>query len=319
MQYAFFPLHLTSFTLHLLRFYAIITKKHKNRDDIMDYINEHHGNHSISDKNNGYIYRYARSDGYTLQSHLHTCYEFVHFISGNPMYTVEGHEYRISPGDIIFTRPNELHSFSFPKKCIFERQFFHIYPDYIKDFPEITELIKHYHGGCKNYIPAQVVQQYDLPKIFAILRQYNDSTNPETHAVAYSCAILLMVKMNEILRTIDFDALRPPGNPTIRKILDFIDSALVEKLTLDNIAKATFLSPVYLSSLFKKEMGMTIKDYINMNRILLAKNRILNGEKISSLYHKCGFNDYSTFYRAFLKYVKMSPDEFKKQTSQILL
>lgn len=278
----------------------------------MCYINEHHGNHNISGENDGYVYRYACSDGYILNSHLHSCYEFVYITRGNLVYTVEDCKYKVSPGDMIFTRPNELHSFSFPEKCIFERQFFHIYLDYIKDFPEITELIKQYHNGRKNYIPAQVVQEYDFPKIFAILRQYNDSTNPETHAAAYSCAVLLMVKMNEILRTIDFDNLRPAENPTILKILNYIDSALTENLTLDNIAKATFFSPVYLSSLFKKEMGMSIKDYINMHRILLAKNRILNGEKISSVYHKCGFDDYSTFYRVFSKFVGMSPDRFRK-------
>lgn len=127
----------------------------------------YHGNHYILDENDGYAYRYSRSDGYILNSHLHSCYEFVYCTEGNLIYTVEGCEYFVSPGDMIFTRPNELHSFSFPEKCIFERQFFHIYPDYIKGFPEITELIKIYHNGRKNYIPAQLVEKYELHRIFS--------------------------------------------------------------------------------------------------------------------------------------------------------
>lgn len=80
-----------------------------------------HGNHRMMGENDGYMYRYERSAGYQLNSHIHACYEFVYFIEGRLMYTVEGCEYFVSPGDIIFTRPCELHSFSFPQKCVFER------------------------------------------------------------------------------------------------------------------------------------------------------------------------------------------------------
>ncbi|MDO5398836.1 MAG: AraC family transcriptional regulator [bacterium] len=276
-----------------------------------------HGNHYLSDETDGYAYRYAISNGYTLESHLHNCYEFVYCTEGNLIYTVEGCEYFVSPGDMIFTRPNELHSFSFPESCLFERQFFHIYPNYIKDFPEIMRLIKPYHNGRKNYIPAHLVEQYELHRIFTTLKQCYGETKEITFAIAYACAILMMAKMNEILESVDFDEIRPLTNPTIQKILQYIDSMLTKKITLDDIAKITFLSPVYVSALFKKEMGMNITEYINMRRIVLVKNRILTGGKISSVYIDCGFNNYSTFYRAFSKYVKMSPDEFKRQNTHI--
>ena len=56
---------------------------------------------------------------------------------------------------------------------------------------------------------------------------------------------------------------------------------------------------------------MTIKAYLNLRRVTHAKNLMMQGEKATTIFDKCGFFDYSTFYRAFVKYVGMSPDEFK--------
>lgn len=285
-------------------------KKQRNSMKTIDYAR--HGNHFISDENDGYAYRYECSEGYRLNSHIHACYEFVYCTKGRLIYTVEGVEYFVSSGDMIFTRPNELHSFSFPEKCVFERQFFHIYPNYIKGFPEIMRRIKVYCNGKKNYLPAQLVERYGLHRIFGVLRQYDDETIPETYAAAYGCALLLMARMSEILNAVDFGKMSQITNPTVHKMLQYISSELTEKITLDDLSKATFLSPVYAGALFKKEMGMNVKEYINMRRIVLAKNRILSGEKIGSLYLECGFENYSTFYRAFSKYAGMSPDKFKK-------
>ena len=69
-----------------------------------------HGNHTINDKYNGYVYNLNISDGYDFNSHMHNCYEFIHVIEGQLIYTVEGPEYALSAGDIIMTCPEELHS-----------------------------------------------------------------------------------------------------------------------------------------------------------------------------------------------------------------
>ncbi|MBQ9599169.1 MAG: helix-turn-helix domain-containing protein, partial [Clostridia bacterium] len=52
-------------------------------------------------------------------------------------------------------------------------------------------------------------------------------------------------------------------------------------------------------------------------RVRSAKNLIMQGQSITNAYIESGFRDYSTFYRTFVKYAGMSPDEFKKsQTGQ---
>ena len=58
-------------------------------------------------------------------------------------------------------------------------------------------------------------------------------------------------------------------------------------------------------------MGISITDYISMQRIAMAKKLISQGGSASKIYSECGFNDYSSFYRAFVKNFGYSPKEEK--------
>ena len=57
----------------------------------------------------------------------------------------------------------------------------------------------------------------------------------------------------------------------IRQILVTIDASLTGDLSLKRFANELFLNTSYLSTLFKKEVGMTLTDYVNTNRIEYAK------------------------------------------------
>lgn len=270
-----------------------------------------HGNHYLLGNGNGYAYSHRRSMGYTLNSHLHDCYEFVYISEGSCLYIVDGKEFMLSTGDIIFTCPNSLHSFSFPKECMFDRQFLHVYPNLIKAFPDIAAKLFLAGSEHKNHIPSYLVEQYKLDKYFSELHKYSDNAMNETFMIAYSCAMGLISKISIILSNVDMRNTASINNKNISKILQYIDCHFLEPISLNDIAESIYMSTVYICKLFKRETGMTLKSYINMYRIVKAKNLILDGEKISSLHNKCGFENYSTFYRSFIKYVGMSPEQFK--------
>lgn len=282
---------------------------------MLDYIA--HGNHRILGQNNGYIYRYCRSDGYELTSHLHECYEFVYITEGHCVYTIEGREHIVSPGDLIFTRPNELHSFSFPEKCTFTRQFLHIYSEYIDEFPVFDEFFHSEKYIDKGLIPSYLVEKYEIDNIFSTLQKYSDISYQETYLIAYSSAIQLMAKIMLILKTEKLNSQNNTNHKSINNIINYINFHLKEDISLDDIANATFMSPVYISRLFKSKIGMNLKTYINMRRIVIAKNMMLQNEKISNIYDKCGFKNYSTFYRAFVRFVGMSPEQFKARSNEL--
>ena len=53
----------------------------------------------------------------------------------------------------------------------------------------------------------------------------------------------------------------------IYKILKFIDSNINQKIDIDHLSKHFYINRYYLMKLFKREMGLTINNYINSLRI----------------------------------------------------
>ena len=267
-----------------------------------------HGNHI---GNNGYMYCFCKSESNTYVAHIHDCYEFIYITEGFCLYTIEGKGYFVMSGDLIFTRPGELHSFSFPDECVFSRHFLHIYPEYIASIPILKEFYESYNGSL--LIPSYFVERYSLDKIYETLKEYSDTTKPETPIIAYSCAVQLMARVMKLVRDEDISEQRMCANENVHKIMQYVDQHFRSKITLDKVSETFGLSKYHISHEFKKNIRMTLTAYINMKRITLAKNLILGGEKSKDVFQKCGFNEYSTFYRAFLNFVGMSPDEFKKK------
>lgn len=270
-----------------------------------------HGNHVINNDTDGYMYSFNTSKGYNFNSHLHKCHELLHIVSGGLLYAVEGKEYSLSEGDLIITKPEEFHSFSFPKECEYKREFLHIYPGFLSRFPEAEEILNSRAAGELNLIPVDKVKKYNIDKIFGEIEKYCEDVVPETDLMVLLCTVQIILKLNHIWVSDAPEYKSVLTDAKTNSICNYIDRHYSEDITAASVADAMFMSHSYASRLFKEKTGMTIKAYLNMRRVTAAKNLIMEGHKATSVFARCGFADYSTFYRAFVRYVGMTPDEFK--------
>ena len=96
---------------------------------------------------------------------------------------------------------------------------------------------------------------------------------------------------------------------TIKK---YIRSHLNENLTRESLAAMVYLTPDYLSHLFKHETGFSLTNYIIYERIEEAK-RLLAGtrQSISDIATQCGFQNISYFSKQFKRFAGMTPREFR--------
>lgn len=100
-------------------------------------------------------------------------------------------------------------------------------------------------------------------------------------------------------------------SPVIRKVVNHISVNLSEKLTLTGLAEQYFVNPSYLSTLFKKEMGVTVSSYINQQRVRLAVRLFNMGHTgIQEVAAQCGIDDVSYFRKLFKKNIGMSPSDY---------
>ena len=96
------------------------------------------------------------------------------------------------------------------------------------------------------------------------------------------------------------------------RILQYLNQNIAQPITLQNICQQFFISRSQLYRLFRGATGVTVKRYLTVKRLVYARQRIEAGEAASSVYLQCGFNDYSCFYRAYVKYFGAPPT--KSQT-----
>ena len=92
----------------------------------------------------------------------------------------------------------------------------------------------------------------------------------------------------------------------------YIEAHCAENITLDDLARAAYLSPFHLARVFQRATGLPPHAYLLQTRILRAKALLAHGRAITDAAYELGFVDQSHFHRHFKRIVGLTPGEFSK-------
>lgn len=99
----------------------------------------------------------------------------------------------------------------------------------------------------------------------------------------------------------------------LRKAVDYLHAHYNEQVTLSEVADHLYVSPYYLSRMFKKELNQNFVDYLNEIRIEKAKELLKDIRyKTYEVADLIGIGDPHYFSKLFKKYVGLTPTEFKE-------
>ncbi|MEM9544742.1 MAG: helix-turn-helix domain-containing protein [Bacteroidota bacterium] len=87
------------------------------------------------------------------------------------------------------------------------------------------------------------------------------------------------------------------------------------ELKLPILAKELSLSPHQLSQIINQNGNLNFSEFINSYRIEEAKRLIVKIDRINTLAYEVGFNNRTSFNKAFKKYTGLTPSEYKKSRS----
>lgn len=103
------------------------------------------------------------------------------------------------------------------------------------------------------------------------------------------------------------------NNSIIYNIQRFINDYYHLDISLEAVASKFFLSPSYLSRIFKIETGINFSDYVTQVRMRIAEQLLTKSEEsIANITKKVGYNDIKYFSRVFKKYKGVTPGEYRK-------
>lgn len=102
-------------------------------------------------------------------------------------------------------------------------------------------------------------------------------------------------------------------SPSIVSTINYIDNHLCEDIDTKLLADHVYLNPSYLSSLFHKETGITLSDWIKKRRIEEAAHFVANSNQdFSEIAFMYKFCSQSYFVQCFKKIMKITPGEYRK-------
>ncbi|WCN37633.1 helix-turn-helix domain-containing protein [Aneurinibacillus uraniidurans] len=103
-------------------------------------------------------------------------------------------------------------------------------------------------------------------------------------------------------------------SPLIRQAVRFIKEQLNERIMLEEVAQYCCLSKYHLSHLFKREVGLSVIDFINKLRLEKAKYYLETTDlTVQQIASQVGFQDASYFSRMFKKVHQFSPSEYRSR------
>ncbi|GAA0753294.1 AraC family transcriptional regulator [Clostridium sartagoforme] len=260
------------------------------------------------------IFHYKNTEMTGVSLHHHDFYECYLFISGDVTYYIEGRIYNLVPGDIVLINSKELHKAIINNNdVIYERIVLWLNRSFLRNISnDETDLTLCFESEeKKNVLRMDFETQKNirliLNKILSI-----QNTKVFGYELLYSAYITeLMVYINTIMSTknsvLDVDIKK---NNLIDSIIEYINNNIEEDITINELAEYCYLSKFHLSREFKRYTGTTIHKYIIQKKLILAKELILSNISIKEVYKKCGFGDYSNFFRAFKNEYGVTPKEF---------
>lgn len=103
-------------------------------------------------------------------------------------------------------------------------------------------------------------------------------------------------------------------NHYVIKAIKLISEDSYKNISVATISERLSLNPSYLSRLFKKEVGMSIKEYINHIRITTSNDLLTSTNySIQEISEIVGFSTSQNFSKAFKKYHGITPTLYRKQ------
>lgn len=109
---------------------------------------------------------------------------------------------------------------------------------------------------------------------------------------------------------------QPSRQETVEKCAAYIQEHLGdETLNVNEIGSHFYLSPIYLSRIFKQEKGVGINQWIIQKRMELAKELLKDSSLTAiTVANHCGYSNYPYFSTVFKKYYGCTPSQYLEKT-----
>jgi AraC family transcriptional regulator of arabinose operon len=235
------------------------------------------------------------------------CWTLHLTLRGSALFLSDDMEQRVSAGDMMLLRPDAKYHYGLhPKSDQWEHLWALFQPrPHWSELLEWTEL----DGSILLLTLPDAESRSHLEGLFRELIKLGSDVGPLQSDLQHN-------KLEEILiRARGYGApdRATALDPRIRQACDYMQQRLAKKFSIDEVAGHCNLSTSRFAHLFREQMGIGPRTWINDTRLQHARKLLLNsGDSISRIGTQVGYGDPAHFARYFRKNMGCSPRQFRQ-------
>ncbi len=250
-----------------------------------------------------------------IAHHCHNYFELFWVVDGTGIHSLNGQQVNLKAGDIIFMRPNDMHSFKFTSTkehlLIYDLAFFAKDVKWLKQryFPEMNRFF--WSEG-----PQPAMQRLDKVHV----------KNLSDQADRFLEAPRTLFFLDRILLTV-FELLHFTNitEDTAPYWLQHAVKLFNSEKSEDNYKEGTlgFLkmckrSNAHVNRTMRKHYGVNLTQFVNRSRLSRAKDTLATTNKnVKEIAYELGFNDVNYFHKLFKASYGVSPNVFRKKSALV--
>ena len=242
--------------------------------------------------------------------HFHDICELIFFKKGNISYITDGRKYKLSKNMLVLSRPTDRHCVCIDGNEEYERYNI-LFDEKLLPF-NIYEKIPHDLSVIDFNKNKSVINLFDKMDFYCKNLEENDLKHVLSNLIEeVFFNIIIEINSHKELdyKEIDYEQI----NPLVSAAVKYIDEHLLTIKNIDEICNELFITKSHLHHLFIKHLQISPKKFITAKRLAYAKREIHLGGKAIDVCVKCGFSDYSAFFRAYKNHFKYSPSDMESK------
>ena len=258
-------------------------------------------------------------------NHKHVAFEIAYIVSGNGLYTTQTHIHEMNAGDFFVFSSNEIHKITKIAEGGMTLINLHIEPELLFG-RSMDSLSAENRNFCfqhslefSNHITASNASK--LKDIFMIIKSELENQQEEYSLLTKSLLNILLITLIRDYNYTTRSGANPKHAKALQTALKYINTHITERLTLEEVAQIAHITPNYFSALFHDFFNIRFQDYINTQRIDLAKRYLTDSNSdltILDIAAHCGFNNSANFNKAFRKHTGLTPNEYRSMQDSLI-
>ena len=237
-------------------------------------------------------------------AHIHGDYELYLHLEGDGAFLVGNRLYPLRRGDVIFTRPNDVHVFVLQNPCHFD----HICVWFSPSCGKNLFAFSHGEDFCPHLTFSETKREALISLLCRLCDKQTEMSEQERLSLILQASVILGGSRNEE---------RPRMNvpPEMQPILDVIDAEFSTLSGIEELASRFGISTSTLGRMFRKHIHLSPHAFLQARRLSHAKKMLDGGATVTESCMNSGFSDCSYFISVFKRKFGETPFAYKKRIS----